>query len=263
MSRSGGARPPAERTGQGAAHGRRRASRGRPTRTLARVAELIAGCSSTSPTPCVGCLPCCIAWGSVRRCRPTAPANVTRTRLPPDGRRRGRGIKVAASCGARSVLRTRRWRPCARPRLGPGVDAAALRWWRSRVGSRSRAWSGVRPAQRPRLIYRALIHRGGQGEPGSVAETDYTGLLDCRSSAARWADRADLGQPGHPYQCRDARVDRRRGLAAWSHRKRSLGNLTVHGIDHLAANAKNRLKRIQHRPATLRRVEAANEPTVR
>lgn len=33
----------------------------------------------------------------------------------------------------------------------------------------------------------------------------------------------------------------------WSHVKRSLGNLAVTGVDHLAAVVKNRLKRIQHR----------------
>jgi putative transposase len=35
----------------------------------------------------------------------------------------------------------------------------------------------------------------------------------------------------------------------WSHLKRGLGNLIVHGIDHLTAVVvKNRLKRIQYRP---------------
>ena len=34
----------------------------------------------------------------------------------------------------------------------------------------------------------------------------------------------------------------------WSQLKRSLGNLAVNGIDHLATIVKNRLKRIQYRP---------------
>jgi len=34
----------------------------------------------------------------------------------------------------------------------------------------------------------------------------------------------------------------------WSHVKRGLGNLIVHGIDQLVAVVKNRLKRIQYRP---------------
>lgn len=37
----------------------------------------------------------------------------------------------------------------------------------------------------------------------------------------------------------------------WSHVKRSLGNLAVTGVDHLAAIVRNRLKRIQYRPDLL------------
>jgi hypothetical protein len=37
----------------------------------------------------------------------------------------------------------------------------------------------------------------------------------------------------------------------WSHTKRSLGNLAVTGVDHLAAIVRNRLKRIQYRPDLL------------
>jgi transposase len=38
---------------------------------------------------------------------------------------------------------------------------------------------------------------------------------------------------------------------AWSHIKRRLGNLLMHGVDQLVAVRKNRLKRIQYRPALL------------
>ena len=37
----------------------------------------------------------------------------------------------------------------------------------------------------------------------------------------------------------------------WSHIKRSLGNLAVTNVDHLAASVRNRLKRIQYRPDLL------------
>jgi len=37
----------------------------------------------------------------------------------------------------------------------------------------------------------------------------------------------------------------------WSHVKRSLGNLAVTSVDHLAAIVKDRLKRIQYRPDLL------------
>jgi len=39
--------------------------------------------------------------------------------------------------------------------------------------------------------------------------------------------------------------------AVWSHVKRSVGNLAVTGVDHLAAIVRNRLKRIQYRPDLL------------
>jgi transposase len=39
--------------------------------------------------------------------------------------------------------------------------------------------------------------------------------------------------------------------AVWSHVKRSLGNLAVNGVDHLATIVRNRLKRIQYRPDLL------------
>ena len=37
----------------------------------------------------------------------------------------------------------------------------------------------------------------------------------------------------------------------WSHLKRSLGNLAVHGVDPLLAIVRHRLKRIQYRPDLL------------
>ncbi|MFD0203370.1 transposase [Saccharothrix carnea] len=37
----------------------------------------------------------------------------------------------------------------------------------------------------------------------------------------------------------------------WSHVKRSLGNLAVTNVDHLADIVRNRLKRIQYRPELL------------
>jgi transposase len=36
--------------------------------------------------------------------------------------------------------------------------------------------------------------------------------------------------------------------AVWSHLKRSIGNLAVHGVDHLQAIIKHRLMRPQYRP---------------
>jgi putative transposase len=123
----------------------------------------------------------------------------------------------------------------------------------------------VRSGRRSRLIYRTLIHRGRKGERRSFAETDYAALLD--------AAHQQLGGPivliwdnlnthvsaaiRELIAARDwLHVIRLPAYApdlnpvehVWSHLKRGLGNLIVHGIDHLTAVVKNRLKRIQYRP---------------
>ena len=123
----------------------------------------------------------------------------------------------------------------------------------------------VRPGHRPRLIYRVRTHRGRKGERRSFAETDYAALLD--------AAHQQLGAPIvliwdnlnthishamrgliaardwlHVIQLPPYAPDLNPTEHVWSHVKRNLGNLIVHGIDQLAAIAKNRLKRIQYRP---------------
>lgn len=123
----------------------------------------------------------------------------------------------------------------------------------------------VRPGHRPRLIYRVRIHRGRKGERRSFAEADYAGLLD--------AAHQQLGAPIvliwdnlnthishamrkliaardwlHVIQLPPYAPDLNPTEHVWSHVKRNLGNLIVHGVDQLAAIVKNRLKRIQYRP---------------
>ena len=39
----------------------------------------------------------------------------------------------------------------------------------------------------------------------------------------------------------------------WSHLKRSIGNLTVHGVDQLLTITRHRLKRMQYRPGLIDR----------
>jgi transposase len=123
----------------------------------------------------------------------------------------------------------------------------------------------VRPGQRGRLIYRTRIHRGRKGERRSFAETDYAALLD--------AAHQQLGAPIvliwdnlnthvsaamreliaardwlHVIRLPAYAPDLNPAEHVWSHVKRGLGNLIVHGIDQLVAVVKNRLKRIQYRP---------------
>ncbi|WP_238413281.1 transposase, partial [Saccharothrix deserti] len=123
----------------------------------------------------------------------------------------------------------------------------------------------VRPGHRPRLIYRTLIHRGRKGERRSFAETDYAALLDAAhqqldgpvvlvwdnlnthiSHAMR--DLIAARDWLHVIRLPPYAPELNPTEHVWSHLKRSLGNLIVHGIDHLAAIVKNRLKRIQYRP---------------
>jgi putative transposase len=123
----------------------------------------------------------------------------------------------------------------------------------------------VNPSQRSRLIYRIRLHRGRKGERRSFAETDYAALID--------AAHQQLGGPIvliwdnlnthisiamrtliasrdwlHVIRLPAYAPDLNPVEHVWSHLKRSLGNLAVHGIDHLAAVVKTRLKRIQYQP---------------
>lgn len=123
----------------------------------------------------------------------------------------------------------------------------------------------VKPGQRSRLIYHTRLHPGRKGERRSFAESDYAALLD--------AAHQQLGGPivviwdnlnTHISAAMRALIAARDWLYVirlpayapdlnpvehvWSHLKRSLGNLAVGGIDHLATIVKNRLKRIQYRP---------------
>ena len=123
----------------------------------------------------------------------------------------------------------------------------------------------VRPGHRSRLIYRVRIHRGRKGERRSFAETDYAALLDAAHQQLRgpivliWdnlnthisaAMRALIAARDwlHVIRLPPYVPELNPTEHVWSHLKRSLGNLSVEGIDHLAAIAKNRLKRMQYRP---------------
>jgi putative transposase len=124
----------------------------------------------------------------------------------------------------------------------------------------------TRPGQRPRLIYRTHAS-GGQGavRRKGFAEADYARL----PAAAH----QQLGGPivvvwdnlnAHVSRAMTELVAARSWLtvcqlppyapelnpveAVWSHLKRSLANLTKHGIGQLTALVKTRLKRMQYRP---------------
>ncbi|GAA3450528.1 transposase [Dactylosporangium matsuzakiense] len=120
------------------------------------------------------------------------------------------------------------------------------------------------PGRRSRFMYRTTVHRGRRGERRSFSEHDYISLID--------AAHQQLGGPivliwdnlnTHVSAVKRQLIAARAWLhvirlpayapalnpteAVWSHLKRSIGNLAVHGVDHLQAIVKNRLKRIQYR----------------
>jgi len=126
----------------------------------------------------------------------------------------------------------------------------------------------VKPGHRPRLLYRIKVHRPRKGQRRSFAETDYAALLDAahqylKASTVLIWDNLNVhisAAMREPITTRDwLHVIRLPAYApdlnptegVWSHVKRSLGNLAVTGVDHLAAIVRNRLKRIQYRPDLL------------
>jgi putative transposase len=123
----------------------------------------------------------------------------------------------------------------------------------------------VRPGHRSRLIYRTLVHRGRKGERRSFAESDYAALLDAAHQqlggpivlvwdnlnthiSAAMRDLIAARDWLHVIRLPAYAPDLNPVEHVWSHVKRGLGNLIVHGVDHLVAVVKNRLKRIQYRP---------------
>lgn len=121
-----------------------------------------------------------------------------------------------------------------------------------------------RPGERPRLIYRTLVHRNRKGERRSFSERDYINLLDAAHQqldgpmVVIW-DNLNVHISAVMRRMIDARdwlhvirlpayaPDLNPTEGVWSHLKRSIGNLAVTGVDHLQAIIKNRLKAIQYR----------------
>lgn len=182
------------------------------------------------------------------------------------------GKKLAAECGA--------W-ICFEDEAGHTLRPPKARTWGRRghtpVISVSGKGSGrlsvaglfcVRPGQRPRLLYRVKIHRPRKGERRSFAETDYAALLDAAHQYLKapivliWDNlnthlsaamrKLIAGRDWlHVFQLPAYAPDLNPIESAWSHVKRSLGNLAATSVDHLATIVRNRLKRIQYRPDLL------------
>ena len=127
----------------------------------------------------------------------------------------------------------------------------------------------LRPGARGHLFYRVRIHRGRKGERRSMSEADYAGLiaaahnqlhapviliwdnLNTHISAAMHAF-----IQAHPDWLTEVRLpayapDLNPAEGVWANTKNGLGNLAARNVDQLALSVKNRLKRIQYRPALI------------
>ena len=127
----------------------------------------------------------------------------------------------------------------------------------------------LRPGARGHLFYRVRIHRGRKGERRSMSEADYAGLIAAAHNQLHapvvliWDNlnthiSAAMGRfvSSHPDWLTEVRLpayapELNAAEGAWANMKNGLGNLAVRNVDQLAAVIKNRLKRIQYRPALI------------
>jgi putative transposase len=127
-----------------------------------------------------------------------------------------------------------------------------------------------RPGERSRFFYRIRLHTGRKGERRSLSEADYASLVTAAHTQLHaplilvWdnlnthisAEMHTLLQP-HQDWLTVVRLpayapDLNPVEGAWANMKNSLGNLgSCSTVRQLAAIMKNRLKRIQYRPALI------------
>jgi transposase len=126
----------------------------------------------------------------------------------------------------------------------------------------------VKPGQGPRLIYRTHTGRRRKDERKGFTETDYARLLDAAHQQLAgplvvvW-DNLNAHVSGamaeliaarswlRVYQLPSYAHELNPVEPVWSHLKRSLANLAKRNLSQLTALVKNRLKRMQYRPALL------------
>ncbi|MGW2770765.1 transposase, partial [Streptomyces sp. NPDC001275] len=126
----------------------------------------------------------------------------------------------------------------------------------------------MRPGSRTRLCHRLRRHTGRKGERRSLSERDYIDLIDGMHQLVKapivlvW-DRLNT----HVSHTMRALVEARDWLTVftlpayapelnaveylWAHVKHSLANLSSVALDRLETLVRNRLKRLQYRPAVL------------
>jgi DDE superfamily endonuclease len=127
----------------------------------------------------------------------------------------------------------------------------------------------LKAGARSHLFYRMRIHRGRKGERRSLSEADYAGLIAAAQNQLHaplilcWDNlnthvsammREFTG--AHPdwltvIQLPAYAPDLNPVEGVWANMKNGLGNLAASSLNQLAKVVRNRLKRIQYRPALI------------
>jgi len=127
----------------------------------------------------------------------------------------------------------------------------------------------LKPGARGHLFYRVRIHRGRKGERRSMSEADYAGLIAAAHRELQapviliWDNlnthiSAAMQKfvSSHPDWLTEVRLpayapDLNPAEGVWANMKSGLGNLAARDVDQLTVIVRNRLKRIQYRPALI------------
>ena len=184
----------------------------------------------------------------------------------------GEGTRLAATTGAWICFEDEAGQnlPAEGPYLGPPRAYPRGHGLRQGLGAGVGRGAGVlRPGARGHLFYRVRIHRGRKGERRSMSEADYAGLIAAAHNQLHapvvliWDNlnthiSTVMGRfvGSHPDWLTEVRLpayapELNAAEGAWASMKNGLGNLAVRDVDQLAAIMKNRLKRIQYRPALI------------
>jgi DDE superfamily endonuclease len=185
----------------------------------------------------------------------------------------GEGTRLAAATGA--------W-ICFEDEAGQNLRPSRARTWARRghtpVVTVSGKGSGrvsvaglvcLKPGARSHLFYRIRVHRGRKGERRSMSEADYAGLITAAHHQLHapviliWDNlntHISAAMRGFTESHRDWLTvvqlpsyapDLNPAEGAWANMKNGLGNLAASSVGQLAVIVRNRLKRIQYRPALI------------
>jgi hypothetical protein len=185
----------------------------------------------------------------------------------------GEGTRLAAATGA--------W-ICFEDEAGQNLRPSRARTWARRghtpvvkvsgKGSGRVSVAGLvclKPGARSHLFYRIRVHRGRKGERRSMSEADYAGLITAAHHQLHapviliWDNlntHISAAMRGFTESHRDWLTvvqlpsyapDLNPAEGAWANMKNGLGNLAASSVGQLAVIVRNRLKRIQYRPALI------------